>query len=111
MSSIEEIHGTDPRAINRPDDSLLTYYLLVSLASLPLFPFVFIPLYIRFKTLRYRFDDIFKTTACQITTQCFSCRRSLLGIGVHGRDEPGTTRKTVHRFSMGTPHIPATNKC
>ncbi|MEX1257736.1 MAG: PH domain-containing protein [Gemmatimonadota bacterium] len=48
---------TDPRAITRPDDSLLTYYVLVSLCALIAFPVVFIPLFIRFKTLRYEFDD------------------------------------------------------
>lgn len=48
---------SDPRAITRPDDALLTYYILVSAAALIAFPFVFVPLYIRFKTLRYRFDD------------------------------------------------------
>ena len=47
----------DPRSITRPHDSLLTYYLLTSAATLAAFPFVFIPAYIRFKTLRYRFDD------------------------------------------------------
>jgi putative membrane protein len=47
----------DPRTITRPHDSLLTYYILVSLATLVGFPFVILPLYIRFKTLRYRFDD------------------------------------------------------
>lgn len=49
--------AADPRSISRPHSSLLTYYILVSLATLIGFPFVFIPLYIRFKTLRYRFDD------------------------------------------------------
>ena len=47
----------DPRSIARPHDSLLTYYVLVSVAALVAFPFVFVPLFIRFKTLRYRFDD------------------------------------------------------
>jgi uncharacterized membrane protein YdbT with pleckstrin-like domain len=47
----------DPRSITRPDSSLLTYYALVSLASLLAFPFVFLPLFVRYKTLRYRFDD------------------------------------------------------
>ncbi len=47
----------DATAITRPHDSLLTYYILVSLLTLPIFPFVFIPRYIRFKTMRYRFDD------------------------------------------------------
>jgi uncharacterized protein len=48
---------TDPRAITRPDESLLTYYVLVSLCTLIAFPIVFIPLYIRYRTLRYEFDD------------------------------------------------------
>ena len=47
----------DATTITRPDDSLLTYYIFVSLLTLPAFPFVFIPRYIRFKTMRYRFDD------------------------------------------------------
>jgi putative membrane protein len=46
----------DPRAITRPDDSLLTYYVLVSLCALFAFPIVFLPLFVRFKTLRYEFD-------------------------------------------------------
>jgi uncharacterized protein len=48
---------TDPRAITRPHESLLTYYILVSLCALFAFPIVFIPLYIRYRTLRYEFDD------------------------------------------------------
>jgi putative membrane protein len=47
----------DATALTRPDDSLLTYYLIFSACFLVLFPFVFIPLYIRFKTMKYRFDD------------------------------------------------------
>ena len=47
----------DPRSITRPHDSLLTYYFLVSAATLIAFPLVFVPLFIRFKTLRYQFDD------------------------------------------------------
>ena len=47
----------DPHSITRPHDSLLNYYILVSAAALIAFPFVFVPLFIRFKTLRYRFDD------------------------------------------------------
>ncbi len=53
----EEGREFDATAITRPDDSLLTYYILVSLAALVAFPAVFIPRYIRFKTMRYRFDD------------------------------------------------------
>ncbi len=47
----------DPTAFTRPDDALLRYYLIISLFSLIAFPVVYIPLYIRFKTMRYRFDD------------------------------------------------------
>ncbi len=47
----------DPRAITRPHESLLAYYILVSLATLAAFPFVVVPLLVRYKTLRYRFDD------------------------------------------------------
>lgn len=47
----------DPYAITRPDNSLLVYYFVVSLTSLIAFPIVFPPLAIRFKTMRYRFDD------------------------------------------------------
>lgn len=46
-----------PSQITRPDDSLLTYYFLVSLLSLVAFPIVFVPLLIRFKTMRYSFDE------------------------------------------------------
>ncbi|MFV2072925.1 MAG: PH domain-containing protein [Thermoanaerobaculales bacterium] len=44
-------------AIEGPDSSLLTYYALASLAAGPFFPFVFIPLYFRYHTMRYRFSD------------------------------------------------------
>jgi putative membrane protein len=47
----------DPRNLERPDPSLLKYYGLVSLMSGPMFPFVFIPLYCKFVTLRYRIED------------------------------------------------------
>lgn len=57
MDTNTESAEVDPRSITRPDDSLLIYYALVSAATLIAFPFVFVPLYIRFKTLRYRFDE------------------------------------------------------
>jgi putative membrane protein len=44
-------------AITRPEPVLLTYYLLGSLLTLILFPFVFLPGLIRYLTLRYRFDS------------------------------------------------------
>jgi uncharacterized protein len=47
----------DARRIERPCDALLTYYLVCSLAALVLAPLVFLPMYFKFITLRYRFDD------------------------------------------------------
>ena len=47
----------DPRSITRPDPALKTYYLITSAASVFLFPFVYLPLYLKYRTLRYRFDD------------------------------------------------------
>ena len=49
--------GYDPSGFTRPDPLLLRYYLLLSALALVGFPFVFVPLYLRYRTLRYRFDD------------------------------------------------------
>ena len=46
----------DPSKIARPDRSLLTYYLFVALLTGPAFPFVFLPLFFKYETLRYHFD-------------------------------------------------------
>ncbi|MHC4107086.1 MAG: PH domain-containing protein, partial [Planctomycetota bacterium] len=47
--------------ITRPDRKLLTYYIVVSLLStvgvLPLTVIVFLPLYFKYRTLQYRFDE------------------------------------------------------
>jgi len=43
-------------AIERPRESLLTYYALKALAANVAFPFVFPYLYFRYHTMRYRFD-------------------------------------------------------
>ncbi|HEU4595753.1 MAG TPA: PH domain-containing protein [Pyrinomonadaceae bacterium] len=43
-------------ALTRPDDKLLRLYVIYSLLANVGFLFAFIPLYFRFKTLRYRFD-------------------------------------------------------
>lgn len=42
-------------AIERPHPRLWRYYLLTSLAIPPLFPFVAVPLWFRYHTMRYRF--------------------------------------------------------
>lgn len=47
----------DPAKIERPDRSLLWYYTLLSLLSGPLFPVTFLPLFFKYETLRYRFDE------------------------------------------------------
>lgn len=44
-------------ALKRPSPMLLWYYLVGSLVALCLFPFVFVPLYFKYKTLEYQFDD------------------------------------------------------
>jgi len=47
----------DPASLERPHASLLTYYLITSLAALFGAPFVFIPRLIKYKTMRYALDD------------------------------------------------------
>lgn len=47
----------DPTSIRRPDPALLRYYLAVSLLTGPGFPFVFPPLYFKYQTLTYAFDE------------------------------------------------------
>lgn len=47
----------DATTITRPDDSLLVYYFIISVLTTVGFPIVFIPLFIRFKTLQYCFDE------------------------------------------------------
>jgi putative membrane protein len=47
----------DPFSITRPASVLMLYYVLVSLLAGPAFLFVLVPLYCKYLTLRYRFDD------------------------------------------------------
>lgn len=47
----------DATAIVRPDQKLLTYYLIVAALTGPGFPFVFVPLLIKYLTLRYKIDE------------------------------------------------------
>ncbi len=47
----------DILAITRPDPKLLKYYLLSALAFPPAFPFVALPLWFRYHTMRYKFTD------------------------------------------------------
>lgn len=57
---------TDPaddrriQAIDRPDVALFKYYLLATLpflALLPAYPFILLPMYFRYHTMRYTFSD------------------------------------------------------
>lgn len=47
----------DPRRIERPDRSLMKYYLIVSLLTGPGFFIMILPLFFKYETLKYRFDD------------------------------------------------------
>ena len=52
--------GGDPASVlghKRPHPNLLKYYVCVSLLFGPLFPLVFLAHYIRYRTLRYSFDE------------------------------------------------------
>ncbi len=57
--SIQESKPTafDATKITRPIPALHRYYLVCAVCSLVAFPIVYIPLLIRYKTMRYRFDD------------------------------------------------------
>ena len=47
----------DATTITRPIPALHRYYLVISIFSLILFPFVYVRFLIRYKTMRYSFDD------------------------------------------------------
>lgn len=49
--------GFDPSNITRPDERLMTYYLIVAILTFVAFPVTIVALYIKYRTLRYRFDD------------------------------------------------------
>lgn len=48
--------ASDLERTDRPHPRLMTYYLLSSLAALPLFPILVLLRYFRFHSMRYRFD-------------------------------------------------------
>lgn len=52
----DEAARFDPTTIERPDPSLLTYYLIISLFTLLGFPIVFLAHYFKYATLRYKID-------------------------------------------------------
>lgn len=47
----------NPMAITRPDARLMKYCLVTALLTGPIFPIVLLPLYFKYETLKYRFDD------------------------------------------------------
>lgn len=47
----------DPAKIERPDPLLFKYYVYVSLLGGPLAPLILLPLWFRYVTLRYKFDE------------------------------------------------------
>jgi uncharacterized membrane protein YdbT with pleckstrin-like domain len=47
----------DATSITRPDPALMNYYTIVSLLTVVAFPFVFVPLYFKYRTLQYAFDE------------------------------------------------------
>ncbi len=49
--------GVDPTSVTRPEPALLSYYKLSAAFALIFFPLVYLPLWFRFKSLRYRIDD------------------------------------------------------
>jgi putative membrane protein len=51
------VPGFDPRTITRPEKALLWYYLFITALSNVLSPIVFLPLFFKYETLHYRFDD------------------------------------------------------
>lgn len=53
----KELDAAAIRAIERPHPNLLKLYFLQALASTILFPFVMLPLFFKYHTLRYAFDD------------------------------------------------------
>ncbi|MEO5819283.1 MAG: PH domain-containing protein [Vicinamibacteraceae bacterium] len=49
--------GFDPSTITRPDERLMKYYVVVALFSVFAFPITLFVLWIKYRTLRYRFDE------------------------------------------------------
>lgn len=56
-TSTEASSRFDPATITRPDPVLLQYYVVVSLLALVAFPVVLLPLFFKYHTLKYHFDE------------------------------------------------------
>jgi putative membrane protein len=55
--STSQAASFDPRQITRPVPALMKYYLIVSLLTGPGFFLLILPLFFKYETLRYRFDE------------------------------------------------------
>ena len=51
------MNNFNPSHIERPDPSLMKYYIIMSLLTGPGFFIMILPLFFKYETLRYRFDD------------------------------------------------------
>jgi len=51
------MNNFNPGELERPDRSLLKYYGLISLLTGPGIVVMFLPLFFKYETLRYRFED------------------------------------------------------
>lgn len=49
-------HAFDPATVTRPDERLMTYYVIVAVMTLFAFPVTIVALYIKYRTMRFRFD-------------------------------------------------------
>ena len=49
--------GFDPTTITQPHERLLNYYFILALLTLAAFPVTMIVLYIKYRTMRFRFDQ------------------------------------------------------
>lgn len=56
-SSQDGTAAFDPMQITRPERALLKYYMVTALLTGPGFPLVFLPLFFKYETLRYKFDS------------------------------------------------------
>lgn len=57
MPETSPVQPFDPATTTRPIGALLTYYTVVSLMTVIAFPIVFLPLYFKYRSLQYRFDE------------------------------------------------------
>jgi uncharacterized protein len=54
---VNTLKNFNPGELERPDSSLLKYYALISLLTGPGIVVMFLPLFFKYETLRYKFED------------------------------------------------------